>query len=189
MTHSPCGLSFMWTPFMWRSRWTFWPNRLSQRWHENGRSLVWTNLTCLSSSAFGDLIFSIVKSLTYPMAAQDKHGTLERNERLSPCHLPHDKRFGKSPFCEVNVTNTYSDGKPTQNISPQLTKWPFLHVHTGHVDFKVDLLSKSLVAEVARVRSLFKVHRPHMFVQHCLWGCYSLFSLQLIPLMQCHIYW
>ena len=65
MTHSPCGLSFMWTPFMWRSRWTFWPNRLSQRWHENGRSLVWTNLTCLSSSAFGDLIFSIIKSLTW----------------------------------------------------------------------------------------------------------------------------
>ena len=117
--------------------------------------------------------FDILYHKIINLAKQDKHGTLERNERLSACHLVHDKRFGKSPFCEAYVTKTYSDGKPTQNISPQLTKWPFLHVHTGHVDFKVDLLSKSLVAEVARVRSLFKVHRPHMFVQHCLWGCYS----------------
>ena len=58
-------------------------------------------------------------------------------------------------------------------ISPELTIGPLLHVHTTHVDFKVHLLPKSLVAEVARVRSLFEMHWLHMFVQHGLQGCYS----------------
>ena len=47
----------------------------------------------------------------------------------------------------------------------RLTIGPLLQVYGGHVTLKVELLTKSLVAEVAREGPLFVVHQPHVPVQ------------------------